>query len=101
MPDFEPGTWGKVLFALYYVAGLPIAWFFMKQQDMEESSQDSESHRYVVVILAIMWPVLLFAMFVNWLQGPDGSPKSRPDREERADRKPKPDGNARKKASSE
>ncbi len=75
MPLLDTETWGKLAFGLYYLIGLPIAWRFMRQQDMTASSQKSGVHGGVVAMLAAMWPVLLFAMSVNWLQGTTGPSK--------------------------
>ncbi len=69
MHDPDPDIWGKLGFGLYCLIGLPIAWHFMRQQAMTASSQQSGLNRYVVMILAMMWPILLFAMGVNYLLG--------------------------------
>lgn len=62
---------GKLVFALYALLGVPIAWIFIKQQKMTGSVQQASSgaSRLVVLVLALMWPVLLFCMALNRYQG--------------------------------
>ena len=76
MPELDADARGKLGFGLYLLIGVPIALRFMQQQKMTASSKQSGTHRLVVLILAIMWPVLLFAMFVNYLQDTERKPKT-------------------------
>ena len=69
MPKLDPETWGKLIFGLYCLIGVPVTWRFMRQQDMTASSKQSGMNHVVVTILGMMWPVLLFAMCMNYLQG--------------------------------
>jgi L-lactate permease len=73
MPQLSDDDWGKVYLVIYCVVGLPIVWLHMRQQRMIESAKKSGQLHLVVYTLAVLWPLLLFAMLVNYLQP---SPKS-------------------------
>lgn len=62
---------GELAFAFYVIVGVPIAHGFMRRQNMTSSSRESGQHEFVVIFLAGLWPILLFATFVNWLQRND------------------------------
>lgn len=67
----DPGIFGKILFAIYLVAGVPVAWLHIRQQRMLESVRQvrhPQSQSLVIYTLAVMWPILLFAMALTYLR---------------------------------
>jgi hypothetical protein len=86
MPEFDRETWGWLVFAAYFLIGLPIAWHFMRKQNMEASAKQSGQERLVVTVLTIMWPVLLFALAVDRLRPPAKAAKN--NRKSQDDKKP-------------
>ncbi|HEV2968555.1 MAG TPA: hypothetical protein VGY55_01120 [Pirellulales bacterium] len=86
MPVHPHDDWGSVCFLIYCLIGLPVVWLHVRQQRMIESTKQSRQSGIVVYTLAVMWPLLLFAMLLNYWQS---SPRSR---------KPKPDDPSQKRS---
>jgi hypothetical protein len=68
-------SWG------YVGVGLIVAFIFMRQQEMTDSIRESrKANPFVpnvaVFLLAMIWPVLVFTMVLNKIQGPDIMPNA-------------------------
>ena len=78
MQDFE--FWMKVGVAVYYIVGLPIAWWHMHREKVAArdlpDTQRVRTYLWVIFLLAALWPVLLLAFGAAWvanrLDGPAG-----------------------------
>jgi hypothetical protein len=58
---------GRLYLAIYCAIGLPIVWLHMRQQNMISSTKKSgNAAGLVIYTLAVMWPILLFAMVLNY-----------------------------------
>lgn len=69
-------TWGWAIFAGYCAVGLPIAWLHVKREDIKsEDAGDNRTFNWVILFLAIMWPILLLSMAANWLGKKMDGPK--------------------------
>lgn len=67
----DPDLFGKVVFAIYVAAGIPVAWLHIQQQKMTESVRGipyQQTQGLVLYTLAVLWPLLLLAMALNYLQ---------------------------------
>ena len=67
----DPEVSGKILFAIYLAAGIPVAWLHIRQQRMLESVRQvrqPQAQSLLLYTLAVMWPILLFAMALTYLQ---------------------------------
>ncbi len=67
----NPEVWGKLILAIYCLIGLPVVWRHVRQQKMTQSVgqiQQSACQGLVVYTLAVIWPILLFAMTLTYLQ---------------------------------
>lgn len=67
----DTDTTVKVVMAVYCALGLPVAWLHLRQQKMTESVnqiQLAQGQALVVFTLAVMWPLLLLSMLLNYSQ---------------------------------
>ncbi|WP_428307459.1 hypothetical protein [Lacipirellula sp.] len=67
----DPDQLGKFVFLLYVAAGIPVAWLHMRQQKMMASHKQLkqvQGQGLVTYTLAVMWPLLLLVMALNWKQ---------------------------------
>ncbi len=65
----DPEVSGKIFFAIYVAAGVPVAWLHIRQQRMIEPVQQvqhSEVRSLLPFTLAVMWPLLLFSMALTY-----------------------------------
>lgn len=70
----------KAVFAIYLAAGIPVAWLHIRQQKMAESVRGipyQQTQGLVLYTLAVLWPLLLLAMALNYLQRKPKSPRMR------------------------
>jgi hypothetical protein len=61
----------KLFLLAYCVAGLPVVWLHVKQQKMLDSMRQvhqSSALGLIVYTLAVLWPILLFAMALTYFQ---------------------------------
>ena len=66
----DPEIYGKIILALYIAAGIPVAWLHIRHQKMHESFsqiKQPQASSLVIYTLAVLWPLLLFAMALNYL----------------------------------
>lgn len=70
MLGLESDTWVKLGWLLYFLVGIPIAWIFIKREKMDTSVKEAPANTSAVVIglLALMWPILLFCVALNYSQ---------------------------------
>ena len=73
MLGLDPDTCGKLSVVLYILVGVPIAFRFIRKQNMTESVRQagevaSEFSAIVVGTLSLMWPVLLLCMGLDCVQ---------------------------------
>jgi hypothetical protein len=72
LPEFLKSPW----FWVYLAIGLPMAWLHMKREGA--SRQDVESaktFRFIILLLAYFWPILLIAMAGSWWAGRADGPR--------------------------
>ena len=66
----DPEAVEKIILAIYVAVGIPVAWLHMRQQKMTESVRKipyAQTQSMVIYVLAVLWPLLLFAMALNYL----------------------------------
>ena len=71
MNEIEPNLKGMLILFIYCIVGLPVVWLHIRQQKMIESIsqiQFIKAQGLVLITLALMWPVLLFALTLHHFQ---------------------------------
>jgi hypothetical protein len=69
---------GGIYLLIWCAIGFPIAWYYMRQQRMVESTKRSgKAGVGVIFVLSVMWPLLLMSMFLIYLQPPPKSSRQK------------------------
>jgi hypothetical protein len=81
--DHDPNFWTNFAGIAYYLVGLPVAWWHMRRENItREDAPDlpgNRGFRFLVLILAVLWPVLLLAIGATWLSNRmDEPPANKP-----------------------
>lgn len=73
-PDFE----NRIFMFAWLGIGFVVAHFFARQQYRDEDHNDDRSHRFLMYMLGLMWPILLLAMIANYFGDDSRRRKSKP-----------------------
>ena len=64
----DPEMLGWVIFFGYCVIGMPVVWWHVRREKIGVSDTPSErDFNRLLWLLAIIWPVLLLAIFAAWV----------------------------------
>jgi hypothetical protein len=71
LADHDPNFWNDAAVAAYYIAGLPVAWWHMRRENItKKDAPEIPGNRafwLLVFMLAALWPVVLLAIGAAWL----------------------------------
>jgi hypothetical protein len=56
---------------VYLAIGLPIAWWYQGRDKHPENEHSESAQYFVLLILALIWPVLLLAILANLPNNPE------------------------------
>ncbi|MGN6369950.1 MAG: hypothetical protein ACTHN5_16965 [Phycisphaerae bacterium] len=71
--------WTNTPFWCYVALGVPVAWLHLKREGASEKDvHRPKTFRWIIILLATIWPVLLLAFLASWIGNKlDGPPRKK------------------------